>query len=86
MKKIVSVILSTISFLSQYRLLRDSVGGARFALLAGILINAGLLVFYLAAIFSKRIMPAVVNFGVRVLHKLGIKSADSIGARAEAQL
>lgn len=82
----VSVVASLVAFLTQRELLTEALGGSRFWLLAGVGINALLLVFYLFAIFSKKLTPAAAHGVLRLLAKLGVKNTDAMRDKVDAQL
>ncbi len=82
----VSVAASLVAFFTQRALLAEALGASRFLLLAGVGVNALLLVFYLVAIFSKRLAPAAAHGVLRLLARLGVKNTGRMEEKVDAQL
>ena len=74
----VSVVAALAAFIGFHAQLTRALGANRYLLLAGVMVNALLLVFYLVAIFSKKLAPCVVHGVLRLMARIGVRNTDAM--------
>ncbi len=69
----VTIIMSIVGFIINYRFIENSVGNIKYLLMLGVTINAIILVVILLMIFSKKVIIGLVSFVSKILEKLHYK-------------
>ena len=78
----VTVSLALIGSFLQYRLIYHTTGGIRYLLILGVALNVGILIFILAAIFSKKVSTTILTTIKNVLTFFGYSKADEFYKKA----
>ena len=74
----ITVFLAIIGLIFQHSLLSESLDRIKYLLLIGVTINTLALVIILIGIFSKNLMPKIIDIVVFVLRKINYKKVDKI--------
>lgn len=82
----VTVSFALVGVLAKYSILRQTLGSMRYLLWAGLVLNVGILILLLTAIFCKRAASAILNGVTFVLRKLHYRKMELFTQKATKQI
>lgn len=82
----VTIIMSIIGFLVNYRFIENSIGNIKYLLLIGVAINTVILIIILLSIFSTKIINTLVNIIGKILTKFRYKKVEEFKLKCFAQI
>ena len=82
----VTIVISIIGFIANYKFIENYVGNIKYLLILGVLINTAILVVLLLTIFSKKIIIGLVDFISKILMKLHYKKVEEFKEKCYEQI
>lgn len=84
--QIVTIIMSIIGFLANYKFIENSIGNIKYLLMIGVAINTTILIIILLTIFSKKIITNLVIIISIILEKFHYKKVEEFKQKCFKQI
>lgn len=84
--QVVTILMSLIGFITNYKFIENSIGNIKYFLILGVTINLLILVFILLSIFSKKIIVKLIEFICKILNKCNYKKAEEFETKCFKQV
>lgn len=81
--EIIATVFSVTGYITQRRLLMETMGRGRFVLLIGIVVSILIVAFLCMAIFSRRAISVICAFGVSIVRHFSKEKADVLEVKAD---
>ncbi len=84
--QVVTILMSLIGFITNYKFIENSIGNIKYFLILGVTINLLILVFILLSIFSKKIIVKLIVFICKILNKCNYKKTEEFETKCFKQI